>query len=54
MALNIAFTVMSLDRWEDRQKGLDAETPIQEACDLYFDDAFMSARFETMGFINAS
>lgn len=54
MALDVAFTVASLARWEDRQKGLDAETPIQKACDLCFDETFMSARFETMGFIDAS
>lgn len=54
MALNIAFTLVSFDRWEDRQKGLDAETPIQEVCDSCFDDAFMSARFETMDFVETS
>lgn len=54
MVLNIAFTLVSLDRWEDRQKGLDPETPIQEICDLCFDDAYMSAHFETMGFIGTS
>ena len=42
-------TVAALDSWFWRQAGYPVAGPIQEFCARYFDDAFMSERFETMG-----
>jgi hypothetical protein len=37
-----------MDCWYLRQLGEPIETPWQELCAWWFDDAFMERRFETM------
>jgi len=41
-------TVVAMDCWYMRKLGAPIETPWQEFCAQYFDDAFMETRFETM------
>lgn len=41
-------TLACLDSWFWRMAGYAPANPLQEYCALYFDDAFMSSRFETM------
>ena len=48
MAVDIAMTFLAFGCWFDRQAGLPIETPEQQFCATYFDDEFMSTRFETM------
>ena len=42
-------TVAALDSWFWRQAGYPVSNFIQRFCATFFDDAFMSSRFETMG-----
>ena len=44
-----ALTVAALDSWFWRQAGYPVSNVIQRFCATFFDDAFMSTRFETMG-----
>lgn len=48
IVLDSALTLACLDSWFWRAMGHPIENPLQQFCATYFDDAFMSARFETM------
>ena len=47
--VDATLTIAALDSWFLRQAGYAIEGPIQEFCARFFDDAYMRARFETMG-----
>ena len=46
--IDAVLTVVAMDCWYLRKCGEPIETPWQEFCAQYFDDAFMEKRFETM------
>lgn len=48
IVVDVLVTFAAFDCWFDRQAGLPIETPKQQLCATYFNDEFMSTRFETM------
>lgn len=48
MFVDIALTLVAFNSWYLRHDGVAPQTPIQEACAVVFDDAFMADRFQTM------
>jgi uncharacterized membrane protein len=48
LLVDAVLTVVAMECWYQRKLGLQPETPWQEFCARYFDDAFMQRRFETM------
>ena len=48
MLANAIMTLQSLDCWYERLSGHEPETPVEEFYATYFDDDFMTNRFESM------
>ena len=48
LLVDVMLTFMAMDCWYLRTLGAPIQTPLQEFCACWFDDAFMQRRFETM------